>query len=386
MAVNGARTHNVEQYQYARIDRKRPDMDLIFWNGVQYREITANPPKHLFGVDLVNRASLDNSGHPAFREESENNGNGQSEKRPPVDPTINSPDADGNTKLLRAFLEGHPNLVPDIIASGGDIKATNHQGQTVLHVAFSHGFDPEILEKILAARPDVNAQDRDGLTPLHVVAMADGMDKIDPVRMLLAAGANPNLRDKQGRTPVHLFLTGKWPWSYAGDSIAALAKAGADLSARDNQGRTPLHYLAALGSPGPLLEVHSQTFDAAKVDFQARDDQGDTPLDVAAKNGTFDVLDWLTKHGSSLDATNSLGTTPRQLAAHNQYAPDSNLPEVSLYEAIRENRTDCLVSLTKACPDLINEPKRFGMTPLAFAIRWHRTNAVAILQEAGGHE
>jgi tetratricopeptide (TPR) repeat protein len=52
VAVYGIRVHNATQYMYARTLKETPEMDLIVWQGNAYREIAANPPRHLFGVDI----------------------------------------------------------------------------------------------------------------------------------------------------------------------------------------------------------------------------------------------------------------------------------------------------------------------------------------------
>jgi hypothetical protein len=54
VAVYGVRVHNVLQYTYGRNLKNTPEMDLIVWQGGTYRELTASPPKHLFGVAIDN--------------------------------------------------------------------------------------------------------------------------------------------------------------------------------------------------------------------------------------------------------------------------------------------------------------------------------------------
>ncbi|MGO8839236.1 MAG: hypothetical protein ACLQAH_19150 [Limisphaerales bacterium] len=52
VAVNGTRTHNSDQYNYARDTGATNGMTLIVWQGNQYREIRASPPGNRFGVHL----------------------------------------------------------------------------------------------------------------------------------------------------------------------------------------------------------------------------------------------------------------------------------------------------------------------------------------------
>lgn len=54
VAVYGIRVHNVTQYTYGRNLKETPELDLIVWQGDAYREITASPPKHLFGAGIDN--------------------------------------------------------------------------------------------------------------------------------------------------------------------------------------------------------------------------------------------------------------------------------------------------------------------------------------------
>jgi hypothetical protein len=52
VACQGMRVHNFLQYRYARESRDTPQLDLVVWNGTAYREVTASPPDHRFGVNF----------------------------------------------------------------------------------------------------------------------------------------------------------------------------------------------------------------------------------------------------------------------------------------------------------------------------------------------
>ncbi len=52
VALNGTRTHTFAQYMYVRDVLSEAELPLIVWQGNAYREITANPPKHMFGVEF----------------------------------------------------------------------------------------------------------------------------------------------------------------------------------------------------------------------------------------------------------------------------------------------------------------------------------------------
>jgi ankyrin repeat protein len=313
---------------------------------------------------------------------------------------MNQTDADGNTALHR-LCTGFYDVskvagMASLIASGADVNATNHSGQTPLHLASGNiglwdGNDPPVnapFQLLLYHKANVNAQDNEGLTPLHILASSDTSFKREATSALLDAGANPNLRDKHGRTPAHFFLSGKWPWTESADCMDMLVKAGADLSAKDDEGKTPLHCLAALGNQQPLFFMHGidGIFVAAKVDFDARDNDGNTPLLIAAKTGTRDVFDWLVKQGANLDATNNAGETPRLFSARNPNPfamPSAQSAETDIFQAVREGKTDSATSLLNADPQLVNQTNQFGQTPLRLAVTLNQTNMIAFLETHG---
>ena len=312
---------------------------------------------------------------------------------------LNVADADGNTALHRNA-SGYDGLLGDkikeLLASGADINATNKRGRTALHVAVEKlvsspepGYRNNALLELLQNKPNVNAQDNDGLTPLHVLAAADSSFRPQATKALLDAGANPNLRDHLGRTPIHLFLSGKWPWSDAGECIQLLVGAGGDLSAKDADGKTPLHYLAGLGSQNPTFFIHNigNMLLTAKVDILARDNEGNTPLHIAARTGTQDVFAWLVKQGAGLDETNRNGETPRLLAAHSTNRPAGMPPnaQTDVTQAVREGNVAAVTALLKADPGLLNQTNRFGQTPLRVAALAHRTNLIEMLDQKGAH-
>jgi len=88
--------------------------------------------------------------------------------------------------LIQIDSETYGSLVAGLLVRGGQLNATNEQGETVLH------------------------------RQIH----SPGPDQTTAITALLDAGANPNARDKLGRTPVHLLLTEPWPWQGVGELLA----------------------------------------------------------------------------------------------------------------------------------------------------------------------
>jgi hypothetical protein len=53
VAVYGIRVHNFAQYYFARDTSRAAEMDLIIWRDGRYSLLTAKPPRHKFGVDMI---------------------------------------------------------------------------------------------------------------------------------------------------------------------------------------------------------------------------------------------------------------------------------------------------------------------------------------------
>lgn len=301
---------------------------------------------------------------------------------------INARDANGDTALFRAARGLYAGKVDELIAAGANVNATNNQGRTPLDAAVQKiSIWPGPLLELLKAGANVNVQDNQGMTPLDVLATSASSFRVQATRALLEAGANPNLQDKQGRTALGFFLSGKWPWSGAGQCIGLLLQAGANPSIRDNQGRTPLFYLAARGNQNPLFFIRNITnyFSPTKVNIEARDDAGDTPLHVAARTGTADVFNWLVREGANLDLTNDAGQTPRLLALRctNVFARHDFAAQTDIFQAARDGNLAVVSNLLKALPQLLNETNFFGDTPLHLAAMNYRTNVVEFLARKG---
>lgn len=53
VAIYGVRVRNLKQYLCGRNFDSRPEMNLIVWQGGQYRELKASPPNHRFGANFT---------------------------------------------------------------------------------------------------------------------------------------------------------------------------------------------------------------------------------------------------------------------------------------------------------------------------------------------
>ena len=153
-----------------------------------------------------------------------------------LDPDTPSPKGSSELHLLPQVLphlHPPPGLIPEWIAEGADIEATDGAGRTPLHFAAQYGRNADLVKALLAAGADPRARDENRQTPLHRAAAFS--DKADVLEALLGAGAARNARDDRRRTPLHLAAR-----EGRSAAVTALLAAGADIEARDKDGATPL--------------------------------------------------------------------------------------------------------------------------------------------------
>jgi ankyrin repeat protein len=153
------------------------------------------------------------------------------------------------------------------------------------------GADPNLQTRYPTAGPagDVRINPAPpGSSALHIAASSRN---VELVKMMLKSGGNPNLVRKDGHTPFSVAVM-------AGDlpAVQELAARGADLSLRYN----PTEKI-----PDPVEPI-----------TLPRQDQ--TILHIAALGGSPGVIEYLHSKGITLDAKNSAGETPLDLADHQE--------------------------------------------------------------------
>ncbi|MBI3928307.1 MAG: ankyrin repeat domain-containing protein [Armatimonadetes bacterium] len=164
---------------------------------------------------------------------------------------------DGPTLLFKCPDEM---VAAELIAQGVDVKATDEDGDTALHVLARRSDRSEVIKLLVSKGADVDAHGWEGFTPLHQAVIGDSSEN---VKVLLSCGADVNARNEHGQTPLHW---GRIPLEIAEQLVAN----GADIHARDESGETPLH--VAIGVP--LMEL----LVAKGADIHARNKAGETPI------------------------------------------------------------------------------------------------------------
>jgi ankyrin repeat protein len=199
--------------------------------------------------------------------------------------------------------KAHDNeAVRELVAGGGDVRATQYDGATALHWA-AHFDELEIAELLIGAGADPNAANDYGATPLTVACTNANADMVEA---LLAAGADANARGLSGETPLMLCArTGN------ADAVSAIVAAGAEVNVSENdRGQTALMWAAAQKHPEAVRVLIE-----AGADVHARSHSGFSPLLFAARVGDLESSEALLAAGADIEASDEHGMTPLVMAS-----------------------------------------------------------------------
>jgi ankyrin repeat protein/CHAT domain-containing protein len=237
-----------------------------------------------------------------------------------------------------AIAKGDKEAVERALAEGVKIEEYNAEGFNALHIAINNK-QHKIAHLLIKKGADIEAKTQKwGRTPLILAAIAK--DTV-AVKRLLELGADTKVKDAIGFdfslytnfnadiAGVYIdFLTNKLQnlsneglfWFSRGDDPDDLEKLrdlvanGVDINQTDSNGWTPLHYAAESGSEEIVKYL---IFQGANVDAKL-ESTGETALMIAAKNGQFEVCNFLMDY-SDITLKNKEGKTAGEIASdHDQ--------------------------------------------------------------------
>ena len=296
----------------------------------------------------------------------------------------------GQTALMWAAAEDHPDVVQALIDLGADLHAGSDGG----------GFErTQALENVQLNLRKVE----EGFTPLLFAAREGALET---TRVLVSAGANVNEAAPRGSNALLVAIT-----NHHYELAAFLVDRGADPGATDAGGNTALHaavraetlrgyFGAARPSTGTMDRVALITFLIAKgVDLDARLAPGKpreattldtiadrlidhsvhmggaTPFLLAARAMDVEVMQLLVEHGADPQITTVEGTTPLAVAAGVGYNEGTRqAPDEQVLEAI---------TLAIAVGNDTNVANKHGQTPLHGAVYRGLEPAIQLLVDEG---
>lgn len=167
-----------------------------------------------------------------------------------------------------------------IIASGSD--TTNYLLKCSKHMyKMSDMFFNYLIEK----GGNLRAQEEDGATLLHLATL---FGNILFVKILIERAVDVNKKDRNGNTPLHYA-----PITSSPEIVRLLIKGGAFVFARNNFGRTPLHVASCYSSVSVVQLFLDNNADVNSTDWE----YFSTPLCEAINRQNHDVIRLLIENG-----------------------------------------------------------------------------------------
>ncbi|KAL2898679.1 Potassium channel SKOR [Bienertia sinuspersici] len=177
-------------------------------------------------------------------------------------------------KVNNAAYYGELNQLKNSLNAGADLKKTDYNGRSPMHIAASRGH-VDIVRFLIQEGADVNEPDNFGNTPL-LEAVKNGNDQV--AAMLYGEGARIYIKD------VGPFLC-TVVLSEDVEYLKRLLSNGVDPNSRDYDHRTPLHVACSQGlylMAKPLVEAGAHVL--------LKDRWGNTPLDEAWTTGHKNLI------------------------------------------------------------------------------------------------
>ena len=385
------------------------------WTAMDYAASRGHVGAVLFLINNVKmRDKRNNLNYAKLMYVASNNNHPEFLEQPNAHEYINRVSADGTTPLLNAIGNGFVDAVKKMVEMGADIHLRANRGYTALDLAAwynqpemitfflakgapidgekgSKSLNPLMLavqnKSVAAVRvlvqhgADTTLKTNDGLS-IQTLAIQSGnveiqqllgrvksasnheeinralllavqdifQSDIGKAKELLEAGANPNCRGEGGKTPLHYAVNSGQP-----QLTSLLLKHGARPNERDDNRNTPLMFVDQYQNPTEENKLaNAKLLVEAGADVNAVNENGDVAINFLLNLPK--VVDYLVRHGVTLNKANETGRTPLTYAAES-----GNLEVVKIL--LRNG----------ANPNFKQE--HFGWSPLETAI-YHKNDAI----------
>lgn len=286
-----------------------------------------------------------------------------------IHPDASSPITSRRRKSINmhALLDGGEKVLQSLFCTIDlDWKNTNDQDMSALHICAMHGHT-QMLALLLeyGARP--NTEDKFQRTPLHLCS--SGGHHACAI-LLCSQGALVNARDHYGFSPLYLAIR-----HHHFDVALDLLVFGADINFKTLGGTTILHDVMKRN------DVKAAQFLVSKADHHfclvnAKDEKGDPPLFKAVQEGHTEVIEAMMGLNKLTPGKPRFTITARNSAGCNVFHVAATAGHACMIRYLVEMASSLGCSLNQLSILLNEKDKRFGYTPLHWAVRENEFDAV----------
>ena len=245
----------------------------------------------------------------------------------------------GWTALHHSAKNGSCELIRYFSVKGININCKNNLGWNCLHIAAQNGHLSLCKTLIDKHSFDVHIVDNEGWTALHHSARSGSYDL---VRYFSVMGNDIECKNNLGSNCLHIAAL----YGHLNLCKILINKHNFDMRVVDNNEWTALHYSAKKGSYDLItyfadmgtqinckngngmnclhiaaqnghLSLCKKLIDEHKIDLHITDNLGSTALHHSAKNGSYELVLYLTNMGAKIDVKNSLGWNCLHITAQN---------------------------------------------------------------------
>jgi ankyrin repeat protein len=201
---------------------------------------------------------------------------------------LNMADEQGDTALHLACLEGHQDIVEQLLQRQGKVDISNQAGDTPLILAIAQG-ERDIVQQLLQAGAGPNFAPG-GESPLLATLQTEGLGeevRSSIAELLLQQGAEPNQTIREGKTLLMVAAEHNFP-----TLIKLLTKYNAQVNQTDQRGATALMWACHRGS----LEAVQALLGHPQIDLQFKNAGGSTALQLATLSQHWPIVRLLKSH------------------------------------------------------------------------------------------
>ncbi|OHE99692.1 pfs domain-containing protein [Colletotrichum orchidophilum] len=202
---------------------------------------------------------------------------------------INQWNYDGQAPIHIAAIQGHLDIIKQLVRSGCNVNEVNWQGRTALMLASVSGHVLTV-QYLIDAGSFLDATGRTGRTAMAAAAKEGHNNQATIIHALIFAGASIKINDQGGYNAIHYLTSSNNEACIIRKGLKILLEAGSDIESRTHWGVTPL-FLAI--ERGDLAGVQCLIEAGAKTTTTCSTWMGFNLLHQAAFFGTTETIRYL---------------------------------------------------------------------------------------------